>query len=289
MLSLLNKIDLFYKIASSIKVPDTLLNEVTDYVLSCFCHNILEELPRTFILHDEDKLMIAGICQKLTSNFSSSEPRIFSLNSKELNINPKEDITCYVKVNTLENSSNNQAAYEHYDDYKRNNDHLLGTIYYYQNLFDNNRKYRTLEQFESLINDYKLDIYHELQHFIQDFIDFAKNIEYNTIGWKEDEEYTTRDIEFYTLLRMNIVYFNFMKTKFPLRLHKDLFLYWTNQISRDEFIIKSEIHESSKEYKTIMSNLVDIRNKSKMFRLLKTTKPDKYRKACVELYKAAGL
>lgn len=150
---------------------------------------------------------------------------------------------------------------------------------------------------------------HELQHFIQSFVDFIKQIrsagtpagssksknKQQNVSSK-DQAHELRDVEFYTRLSDAIEEFNNIKTKLPAKLHEIYAKYFIDAINSFDFAQKIENHKSIINYdeqRLIRFQAQDIISQTRVssghfyFAALKERMPERYQKAVKEFYKAA--
>jgi hypothetical protein len=181
----------------------------------------------------------------------------------------------------------------------------------------------TLEMLQYQIQQIKDIARHELQHFMQSFINYMINqtggLPSKKIRDKEnlsssvgtsDKEHVLADQEFYTNLTDSVHEFNQYKTLVPVSLHRDYMLAWIRHIPVQRFFdlmeqklipifkhnIKTKSLKTKKQRDVEWDNITnsfgsasEMLNHSNMFNILKQFNPNKYRKAAAEFSKAVGL
>lgn len=140
---------------------------------------------------------------------------------------------------------------------------FIGSLFVTRSIKEDFEQIKKLSRDNSLpeiFDEIRRIVRHELQHFIQDTIQFLNNLkedgglpskkirnkDYNPSGFKQDDrsrqEHALRDVEFYTRLSDCIDYFNQAKVKLPVAVHKDFAKAWLGIISVDQFRDIAKMH-----------------------------------------------
>ena len=188
---LIEKIEMFRKLAGELKVPEAVLKEASDFIVGCWCHyfaiyakervSYLSTRPKYRAAYDGAKL-IYGMCRQLSSNYN---PELGTI--KQILINPidqpyithRKPVMIGVSLVVDEHKDKNIATgikgYWQPEPPTPKGEVppkiiKIGTVVIAGNFDNDASTIHDIDQLQDRIADLRTTTKHELQHFVQEYL-----------------------------------------------------------------------------------------------------------------------
>jgi hypothetical protein len=189
---LCDMVDVFYKIAGELKVPEAPLKEACDFAIGAYCWNMAVAMESRFYFLNkhpeenkqllEEMKLIYGACKRASSDFDPSagyNKRIYIKDPKN-----SYNTVCFDVELIIDPASKMPGRGWWQQELEQvRGAFKIGKLSYVCNISRDFEEIKSFADFNHVIYQIKRVIRHELQHYVQSYIGFEHTLDlYDTIG-----------------------------------------------------------------------------------------------------------